>query len=45
VRETLGICDRAYIVNEGKILEEGTPQKIAASPEARKFYLGEGFRF
>jgi lipopolysaccharide export system ATP-binding protein len=45
VRETLGICDRAYIVNEGKILEEGTPQKIAASPDARKFYLGEGFKF
>jgi lipopolysaccharide export system ATP-binding protein len=45
VRETLGICDRAYIVNEGTILEEGTPQKIAASPKARKFYLGEGFKF
>jgi lipopolysaccharide export system ATP-binding protein len=45
VRETLGICDRAYIVNEGTILEEGTPDKIAASPAARKFYLGEGFKF
>jgi lipopolysaccharide export system ATP-binding protein len=45
VRETLGICDRAYIVNEGTILEEGTPQKIAASAKARKFYLGEGFKF
>jgi len=45
VRETLGICDRAYIVNEGSILEEGTPEKIAASPKARKFYLGESFRF
>lgn len=45
VRETLGICDRAYIVNEGSVLEEGTPEKIAASPAARKFYLGEGFRF
>ena len=45
VRETLGICDRAYIVNEGAILEEGTPEKIAASPEARKFYLGESFKF
>jgi lipopolysaccharide export system ATP-binding protein len=45
VRETLGICDRAYIVNEGKILEQGTPEKISASPEARKFYLGEGFKF
>ena len=45
VRETLGICDRAYIVNEGTILEEGTPELIAASAKARKFYLGEGFRF
>jgi lipopolysaccharide export system ATP-binding protein len=45
VRETLGICDRAYILNEGAILEEGTPEKIASSPKARKFYLGEGFRF
>ncbi len=45
VRETLGICDRAYIVNDGTILEEGTPQSIAASPAARKFYLGEGFKF
>jgi lipopolysaccharide export system ATP-binding protein len=45
VRETLGICDRAYIVNEGRILEQGTPQAIAASPDARKFYLGEGFKF
>jgi lipopolysaccharide export system ATP-binding protein len=45
VRETLGICDRAYIVNEGAILEEGTPATIAASDKARKFYLGEGFKF
>jgi len=45
VRETLGICDRAYIVNEGSILEEGTPETIATSPKARKFYLGESFRF
>ncbi|MGE5303222.1 MAG: LPS export ABC transporter ATP-binding protein [Alphaproteobacteria bacterium] len=45
VRETLGICDRAYIVNEGNVLEEGTPEKIASSPQARKFYLGEGFKF
>ncbi|HWP23213.1 MAG TPA: LPS export ABC transporter ATP-binding protein [Candidatus Binatia bacterium] len=45
VRETLGICDRAYIVNEGTILEEGTPATIAASPKARKFYLGESFKF
>ena len=45
VRETLGICDRAYILNDGIILEEGSPGKIAASPKARKFYLGEGFKF
>ena len=45
VRETLGICDRAYIVNDGTILEEGTPYTIAASPKARKFYLGESFKF
>ena len=45
VRETLGICERAYIVNEGAILDEGTPETIAASPKARKFYLGEGFKF
>lgn len=45
VRETLGICDRAYIVNEGNILEQGTPDQIASSTQARKFYLGEGFKF
>jgi lipopolysaccharide export system ATP-binding protein len=44
VRETLGVCDRAYIVNEGVILEEGPPEKIAASDRARKIYLGEGFK-
>ncbi|MBM4265235.1 MAG: LPS export ABC transporter ATP-binding protein [Deltaproteobacteria bacterium] len=44
VRETLGICDRAYILNEGVILEEGSPETIAASPRAREIYLGERFR-
>jgi lipopolysaccharide export system ATP-binding protein len=44
VRETLGICDRAYIVNEGTVLEEGTPEAIAESPRARQIYLGEKFR-
>jgi lipopolysaccharide export system ATP-binding protein len=43
VRETLGVCDRAYILNEGQILEEGTPEKIAQSQKARKIYLGEEF--
>ncbi len=44
VRETLGICDRAYILNEGLVLEEGSPGEITSSPKARKVYLGEGFR-
>ena len=44
VRETLGVCDRAYILNEGVILEEGPPEKIARSSRARKIYLGEGFQ-
>jgi lipopolysaccharide export system ATP-binding protein len=43
VRETLGICDRAYILNAGSILEEGTPEVIATSKRARELYLGEGF--
>lgn len=43
VRETLGICDRAYILNEGVVLEEGTPAKITASSRARTVYLGENF--
>jgi len=43
VRETLGICDRAYILNAGVILEEGPPEVIAASRRARELYLGEGF--
>jgi len=44
VRETLGICDRAYILSDGLILEEGSPDTIASSPKARRVYLGEGFR-
>jgi lipopolysaccharide export system ATP-binding protein len=44
VRETLGICDRAYILNDGVILEEGNPAEIAASKKAREIYLGEKFR-
>lgn len=44
VRETLHVCDRAYIVNEGRILEAGAPEKIASSPKARRIYLGENFR-
>lgn len=44
VRETLGICDRAYILNEGRILESGSPEKIAKSKKARRIYLGDSFR-
>jgi len=44
VRETLGICDRAYILNEGKVLAQGTPKTVLADPEVRRVYLGEGFR-
>jgi len=44
VRETLGICDRAYIISEGSVLAEGTPQEIIENAEVRKVYLGEHFR-
>ncbi|KMY66858.1 sugar ABC transporter ATP-binding protein [Desulfocarbo indianensis] len=44
VRETLNVCDRAYILNEGTILEEGDPAAIAGSEVARRIYLGEQFK-
>jgi lipopolysaccharide export system ATP-binding protein len=44
VRETLAIVDRAYILNDGKIEVSGSAEDVLASPVARKFYLGEGFR-
>lgn len=44
VREALGICDRAYIINEGKVLEAGDPVEIAESRLAREVYLGDRFR-
>lgn len=44
VRETLGICDFAYILKDGKIQVSGTSEEIASSELARKFYLGENFR-
>ena len=44
VRETLGICDRAYILNAGRILEEGSPEAIASSRQAREIYLGDRFQ-
>lgn len=44
VRETLAITDRAYIINDGKIIEAGTAADITASPRVREFYLGESFK-
>ena len=44
VRETLGICDRAYIISEGSVLAEGTPTEIVDNADVRKVYLGEHFR-
>ncbi|MGA7978682.1 MAG: LPS export ABC transporter ATP-binding protein [Chromatiaceae bacterium] len=43
VRETLDICDRAYIINEGKVIAEGTPQDLLQNAEVRAVYLGEHF--
>ena len=44
VRETLGICDRAYILGNGTILTQGTPQDVLANRQAREIYLGEDFK-
>jgi len=44
VRETLGICDRAYIINEGSVLASGKPEEIVYNENVRKVYLGEHFR-
>ena len=44
VRETLGICDRAYIISEGKVLTDGHPDEIVGDPAVRRVYLGEHFR-
>jgi lipopolysaccharide export system ATP-binding protein len=44
VRETLGICDRAYIISDGSVLAEGTPHEIVSNEQVRKVYLGEHFR-
>jgi len=44
VRETLGICDRAYIISEGKVLTAGTPGEVLSHPEVRQVYLGADFR-
>jgi lipopolysaccharide export system ATP-binding protein len=44
VRETLGICDRAYIVDQGRIIAEGNATQILDNAEVRRVYLGEGFK-
>ena len=43
VRETLSVVDRAYIINEGRIFRDGTPQALGSDPEVRRVYLGEHF--
>jgi lipopolysaccharide export system ATP-binding protein len=44
VRETLGICDRAYVMGDGKILADGNPQQILENKMVRKIYLGDDFK-
>jgi lipopolysaccharide export system ATP-binding protein len=44
VRETLGICDHACIISEGRVLAQGTPAEIVENPDVRRVYLGEHFR-
>ncbi|MFN7951591.1 MAG: LPS export ABC transporter ATP-binding protein [bacterium] len=44
VRETLKICDRAYILHQGRVIKSGSPAEIIADPKAREVYLGESFR-
>jgi lipopolysaccharide export system ATP-binding protein len=44
VRETLSICDHAYIIKDGQIIREGTPHEIASDPRVREVYLGENFK-
>jgi len=44
VRETLGVCARAYIVNQGAVIAQGTAEEILANPQVREVYLGESFR-
>ena len=44
VRETLGVCSRAYIVNQGTVIAAGTAEEILANPQVREVYLGQSFR-
>ncbi|KXS56639.1 MAG: hypothetical protein AMR96_01575 [Candidatus Adiutrix intracellularis] len=43
VRETLSVCDRAYIINDGRVLKEGLPQELAKDETVRRIYLGRDF--
>ena len=43
VRETLSVCDRAYIINEGQVLKEGLPLELASDEKVKRIYLGQGF--
>lgn len=44
VRETLGLIDRGYIIHDGQVLMEGSPEEVVANPDVRRFYLGDEFR-
>ncbi len=44
VRETLGVCNRAYVVNQGQVIASGTAEEILANPQVREVYLGESFK-
>ena len=44
VRETLGVCSRAYIVNQGTVIAAGSAEEILANPQVREVYLGQSFR-
>jgi lipopolysaccharide export system ATP-binding protein len=43
VRETLSVTDRAYIIDQGRILRSGTPEQLGTDPEVKRVYLGESF--
>jgi lipopolysaccharide export system ATP-binding protein len=45
VREALQVCDRIYVINDGEVIEDGTPEEIICSEKVRKYYLGKGFIF
>ena len=45
VQQTLAITDKTYIMFEGRILKEGSPEELADDPDVRRVYLGENFRF